>query len=183
MTLTPERTCGTCKLCCTVMSVVEIGKPGNVKCGQLDCKSKRHGCRIYSWRPISCADYQCTWLRGAWGDEMRPDRCKCVMGVEGTTDGPVLCVYESAPGAAQTDQIREAVDSLVVLLAVENLAISIIAPSGDRILLTTEWNLLEELPPHFMFSLDPNAAPDMFRPMLRKFAGSHRAEGGPQRVW
>jgi len=54
------RSCGSCKLCCTLTPVdaVELQKPANVKCKHLGAK----GCRIYDHRPEPCAFWSCRWL-------------------------------------------------------------------------------------------------------------------------
>lgn len=54
------RSCGSCKLCCTLIPVdaVDLQKPANVKCKHVCAK----GCRIYHHRPEPCAYWSCRWL-------------------------------------------------------------------------------------------------------------------------
>lgn len=70
------RTCGDCTLCCKVMGVAALEKPGGVWC--------RHrvpgGCGIYQDRPDACRAFECVWLMD---EEMprkfRPDLTKVVL--------------------------------------------------------------------------------------------------------
>ena len=54
------RSCGSCKLCCTLMPVeLPRGqKPANVRCENVCSK----GCSIYDHRPAPCQYWSCRWL-------------------------------------------------------------------------------------------------------------------------
>lgn len=73
--------CGTCTLCCELVSVSEIGKPSFARCQhQRDIFSATPGCAIYAQRPYSCRAWSCLWLKDAsWPDELKPDRCGFVV--------------------------------------------------------------------------------------------------------
>lgn len=65
------RQCGACTACCTLLAVVELGKPMRWACDHVDCA----GCRVYDARPQSCRQFECLWLRGEIGvdESSRPD--------------------------------------------------------------------------------------------------------------
>lgn len=76
------RSCGDCRLCCTVMGVPDlepVAKPGGVACGHLCSR----GCRVYPQRPQSCRDFNCLWKQGALLKADRPDKVGVVFA---TTD-------------------------------------------------------------------------------------------------
>lgn len=73
----PERRCGTCTACCTIMAVPDLdagGKAAGVKCGHVCSR----GCRIYERRPQSCRDFACLWKQGLMPSGMRPDHLGAV---------------------------------------------------------------------------------------------------------
>jgi hypothetical protein len=73
----PDRSCGTCTLCCKVVSVLEIDKPGGVWCPH--CVSGKR-CAIYQSRFFSCRVFYCQWmLEQGLGPEWKPDRAKFVL--------------------------------------------------------------------------------------------------------
>lgn len=64
------RTCGECKVCCTLLGVPEINKPERTRCDRL-CNT---GCSDYENRPVLCRGYGCAWLFGLGPARWRPDR-------------------------------------------------------------------------------------------------------------
>src|SRR4051812_6178776 len=71
------RRCGTCTLCCKVMTVQEINKPNGQWCPHC---LKGHGCGIYSDRPNECRTFNCGYL--LWpelGEHWFPARSKLVV--------------------------------------------------------------------------------------------------------
>src|SRR5262249_53138238 len=66
----PDRSCGACTACCTVLNIKTLGKPSGCDCEHLT----PGGCGIYPDRPEACREYHCLWRMG-WGrPEDRPDR-------------------------------------------------------------------------------------------------------------
>lgn len=65
------RHCGTCTLCCRLVPVDELAKPGGQR-----CRHQRHsGCMVYETRPLSCRAWSCAWLADPTAGELsRPDR-------------------------------------------------------------------------------------------------------------
>jgi hypothetical protein len=77
----PERACGSCTLCCTVLAIDELQKPA---CAHCPHELPRTGCGIYAHRPPSCARFQCLWLATPTAaSSLRPDRV-----------GGLLALYE-----------------------------------------------------------------------------------------
>jgi len=67
------RSCGSCKLCCTLLPVdlANRKKPANEKCENLCSK----GCSIYDNRPDPCRYFNCRWLfDDRTGNLRRPDK-------------------------------------------------------------------------------------------------------------
>lgn len=69
-----NKTCGSCTMCCKLVSVPEMKKPIYVWCE--NCSPKT-GCQIYHDRPPSCHRFECVWIiEGDLPGNIRPDRCK-----------------------------------------------------------------------------------------------------------
>ena len=66
-----KRTCGGCTICCAIMGVKEMGKPGGRICADAD---PGHGCGRYETRPEGCRKFACLWLQGTLPTAARPDR-------------------------------------------------------------------------------------------------------------
>lgn len=79
---TPDRRCGPCNACCTVLGVRNVPgvgtgpdeEPGMKMPGDRCAHQSASGCGIYADRPDACRTYRCAWLEGQWGDGERPDR-------------------------------------------------------------------------------------------------------------
>lgn len=70
-----SKVCGTCTLCCKLMYILELEKPGNRWCQH--CTPGK-GCNIYDAKPRSCSDFMCLWLNSDLPDEFRPDKIHIV---------------------------------------------------------------------------------------------------------
>lgn len=71
--LVPDRACGDCTVCCTVLTVnsPDFAKPAGVPCRHLTTQ----GCGIHPVRPTICRTWFCAWRRVAeLPDAARPDR-------------------------------------------------------------------------------------------------------------
>ncbi len=92
-----ERSCGSCTACCKTHVVPSIEKEAYVWCKH--CKIGT-GCAIYDSRPSECVDFTCMWLIGKGTDEDRPDKSKCVVGIDFIPHlGDTLSILELQPGA------------------------------------------------------------------------------------
>jgi hypothetical protein len=71
--LVPGRSCGTCNVCCVVLTIDDeaMQKPQGYRCrNTLPDKS----CRIYETRPQMCRTFYCGWRLLKWVNEpLRPD--------------------------------------------------------------------------------------------------------------
>jgi hypothetical protein len=83
------RHCGTCTLCCKVLTVDELRKPNGQWCPH--CVQGR-GCSIYSDRPNECRRFQCGYLMWpALGAHWLPARSKLVVAFK--PDGKEIVVH------------------------------------------------------------------------------------------
>jgi hypothetical protein len=71
------RACGSCALCCKVLSVADVEKPAGKWCSH--CKPG-HGCGIHAVRPAVCRGFYCEWMISkGLGPEWKPERAKFVL--------------------------------------------------------------------------------------------------------
>lgn len=71
------KTCGPCTMCCRVMAVEELGKPGGVLCAHARPGA---GCGVYETRPHACRTFECVWLMDPeMPHRFRPDQTKVVL--------------------------------------------------------------------------------------------------------
>lgn len=103
--------CGSCTLCCKVMSVPEIEKPSGAWCSDCD---PGHGCNVYDERPKSCREFECVWLQMQagdtnWAPELRPDRSHVVFMV---TQKDKLAIYvdPARPDADTKPDVRRFIE-------------------------------------------------------------------------
>ena len=77
--MTDERTCGGCTLCCRLLPVKGIDKPGGVRCRH---QRFRTGCAVYHKPgfPGECALWSCRWLVTDI-DVPRPDKAHYVVDI------------------------------------------------------------------------------------------------------
>lgn len=74
------RSCGECGMCCKLLGIAELDKPGGRWCGHF---RRGQGCGIYERRPGACAGFECLWLDSDKLDEAwRPDRARFVLYTE-----------------------------------------------------------------------------------------------------
>ena len=82
--LVPERNCGECTVCCTVMAV---DKPEMQKEAGAPCRHCAAGCAIYDTRPTLCRDFYCGWRHLPILDESwRPDKSGVFVEFEAVED-------------------------------------------------------------------------------------------------
>ena len=90
-----DRACGSCALCCKVLSVADFDKPAGKWCSH--CKPG-HGCGIHAVRPVVCRGFYCEWMISkGLGPEWKPERAKFVLSK--TNDGRRLTAHVD-PGYA-----------------------------------------------------------------------------------
>jgi hypothetical protein len=75
--IVPGRACGTCTLCCKVLSVPGYEHPPGEWCRF--CLPGK-GCGIYQTRPYTCRGHYCEWMISkGLGPEWKPDKAKFVL--------------------------------------------------------------------------------------------------------
>jgi hypothetical protein len=73
----PGRACGSCSLCCKVVSIAELAKPAGKWCTHC---LPGNGCGIHTVRPIVCRGAYCEWMISkGLGPEWKPDKAKFVL--------------------------------------------------------------------------------------------------------
>ena len=105
--------CDNCTICCKVMKVDELDKPGNVWSQHCDIGL---GCHIYEDRPESCRAYECVWLKSQRfphpiPGELRPDKSKVVIGTMNNGEEVVLYVTPDRPDAWRKGEFGKLVKS------------------------------------------------------------------------
>jgi hypothetical protein len=71
------KSCGPCTMCCRVMAVEELQKPGGILCAHA---RPGQGCGIYETRPHACRTFECVWLMDPeMPHRFRPDQTKVVL--------------------------------------------------------------------------------------------------------
>jgi hypothetical protein len=83
--IVPGRSCGTCNLCCELLSISEVETPRSVLCKHWTLE--KH-CSIYACRPDACRDFFCNWLLiETLGPEWQPERSRIVLQSLALPDG------------------------------------------------------------------------------------------------
>jgi hypothetical protein len=91
----PGRSCGTCSLCCKVVSIPLFGKPAGTWCSH---SRPGKGCGIHASRPFVCRGAFCEWMISkGLGPEWKPDVAKFALFVR--EDGHHLTAHVD-PGFA-----------------------------------------------------------------------------------
>lgn len=139
----PERSCGECTLCCTVLRVDALRKLGGVSCAALGAR----GCTIYARRPGICRAYRCLWLRGELAPGDRPDRLGAVLDLVHEGGATLLAIREATPGATETNprlaaiaaRWREAMPVRITRAAearADDAPVRTLLPGGEEIVVT-----------------------------------------------
>ena len=78
--VTIVRHCDGCTLCCKLLTIHELNKPGGQDC--IHCEDGI-GCKAYSSRPNECRSFLCGYLTSAeLGDEWRPELSRLIISFE-----------------------------------------------------------------------------------------------------
>lgn len=92
------RHCGSCSLCCKLLAIPALDKPGGKWCQH--CAPGRGGCTIYDQRPHVCHQFACQWLTDSLlGDDWFPPRAKMFIYLDISVEPNLLRVVvdQSAP--------------------------------------------------------------------------------------
>ena len=73
----PTRSCGSCTMCCKVLPIKELEKPGGVWCQHAQ---PGRGCAIHGEHPATCQAFLCQWLvHPGIPDALQPSRSKVIL--------------------------------------------------------------------------------------------------------
>ena len=92
-----QRQCGTCTLCCKILTVPEFGNPTGVWCPHC---VKAKGCAIHAIRPDVCRAFQCGYIPSpALEEHWRPSRSKLIIAFKPDGKEVVIHVDPDVPNA------------------------------------------------------------------------------------
>jgi hypothetical protein len=132
-----------------VFAIPEFDKPAGRWCEH--CAIGK-GCRIYQQRPERCVDYSCLWLLSQGrevplGPELRPDRCKVVIGP--TTNDRIMAVtpMPGYPLAWRDGPVRKLIDKIIS----NDMAVAVQSPLASTSI------LIDRLGEHEVEMTEPDA--------------------------
>jgi hypothetical protein len=100
------RTCGECTACCKTHAVFSINKEPNTWCAHCTIGV---GCKRYDSRPEECREFACAWLTGEGKEDERPDKSKCVLGIDPVSEiGDAFTIHEMRAGALDASPAAQA---------------------------------------------------------------------------
>jgi hypothetical protein len=106
--ISDARSCGDCRVCCTLFEIPEVKKDLNSPCRHESRNPSAPGCKIYAHRPQVCRTFECAWKLGLGTNRDRPDRLGIMLYTINLEDGlPGLAIVEAHPGAFQTKRVRD----------------------------------------------------------------------------
>jgi hypothetical protein len=93
----PQRSCGSCSMCCKVPSIPLLDKPAGKWCAHANPGS---GCAIHPTRPFVCRSFYCHWmLTPGLGPEWKPDIAKFAIFMRNGGTRITAHVDPGSPGA------------------------------------------------------------------------------------
>jgi hypothetical protein len=123
------RRCGTCTLCCKVMTVEELNKPNGQWCPHC---IKGRGCGIYADRPNDCRTFHCGYLLWpALGEHWLPARSKLVVRYKPDGMEIVIHVDPGFPSAWRVEPYYSEIRRMAAI--VEGTAYTVFVQIGRRI--------------------------------------------------
>jgi Fe-S-cluster containining protein len=91
----PGRACGSCSLCCKVVPVEALGKPGGQWCIH---SAPGRGCTIHRVRPDACRRFFCAWLLDRnLGPEWKPEVSRFVLAPDPKAQALLVMVDPGMP--------------------------------------------------------------------------------------
>ena len=129
--MTPsERRCGTCTLCCKLLTIPEFGNPSGQWCPHC---VKARGCAIHSDRPKECRAFYCGYL--LWpelGEHWRPSRSKLVVAFKPDGMEIVIHVDPGVPNAWRAEPYYSEIRSMASQAA--GTAYTVFVQIGRRVI-------------------------------------------------
>lgn len=124
-------------MCCRVMAVDELAKPGGVLCAHA---RPGKGCGIYETRPRACRTFECVWLMDPeMPHRFRPDQTKVVLDQDAQATRLIARCDPANPGAWRRHPIYAALKAYAadtwgtgrIVLAVAGRRTWLVAPRED----------------------------------------------------
>lgn len=133
-----ERSCGSCSLCCKLLSIEGLeDRPGWTWCRH--CRPGKGGCSIYDGRPDACRNFVCGWLSGGLDavlDSQRwyPAKARMMITAEavGREVHVVIQVDPSFPDRWRESPYREDIQALAASI-----------PEFQRLFVRVKYRLIE----------------------------------------
>ena len=124
------RSCGTCTLCCKVLTIEALGKPNGQWCPHC---VKGRGCAIYSDRPNECRSFYCEYLLSpAFGEHWFPARSKLVVAYKPDGGEIIVHVDPGVPNAWRAEPYHSEIRNMAGHLA--GTAHTIFVQIGRRVI-------------------------------------------------
>lgn len=122
------RECGTCTLCCKVLSITELEKPQGQWCRHAKIGE---GCSIYGDRPSECRTFYCGYLSWAEvGEHWQPAKCKMVIVAELDGERIEIHVDPGRPAAWRDAPYYDEIKNMAEAAAAQNM--QVIVSTGGR---------------------------------------------------
>ena len=91
------RSCGDCALCCKLLDIKALDKPGGEWCPHCSTRQK---CDIYLSRPETCDTFNCGYItQSGVGEEWYPGRSRMIINVAGDGEHVFIIVDPARPDA------------------------------------------------------------------------------------
>jgi hypothetical protein len=113
--LVAGRSCDGCTLCCKLVPVQELDKPGGTWCQHCE---PGVGCRIYADRPHGCQAFYCGWMiNSEVGPHWRPRDSRMVLNFQAEQNRTVVHVDPGRPDAWRKPPYRAALQAVATRMA------------------------------------------------------------------
>jgi hypothetical protein len=130
-TVTANKICGGCTLCCKVMAIEQLAKPVGTWCPH--CEPGR-GCKIYPERPAECQTFSCLWLVNELLDQRwKPSKSRFVLTT--SEDGIEVRCDPGFPDAWRKEPFRGEIHQWAV--SGESHDVTVVVIVGQRMILVT----------------------------------------------
>lgn len=92
-----NRSCGECALCCKLLDIKALDKPGGEWCPHCSTRQK---CDIYLTRPPTCDTFNCGYItQPGVGEEWKPTQSRMIINFSGDAQHVFLIVDPARPDA------------------------------------------------------------------------------------
>jgi hypothetical protein len=130
--LAPDRTCGTCDLCCTVLQIDELDKPSGKPCQNL--LASGGGCGVWGRHPQVCKAYACLWRASdsLLPEDLFPKACGFLLSLPQAQVWPAMVILAPDPAAPDAWNRPAPIAFLLRLSAAWNCAIGVVAAAEGQ---------------------------------------------------